>query len=252
MADERWTEQELEAMLNRLPAVATEEFRRVFGPEGGGAYCIPQTFVGIEVLRYFGIAAKVWPCELRAVHGDLMVILGDGAAPETSRLTYSGHLVAVVPALESMLDLSLSQLRLKHAMPVPDASWFEWPATPPPSVGVEYTVGDVKLVYSAHPDPRAYRRHDFTQGRFVRLGRPMIGNLIRLLRGAAPRHQLGVRVELKTVKRLAPHLTPHLDRMTMNGGRDGERAVRRADGGVEAPRGGADREAAGDAAGARL
>lgn len=211
MDEELWT---LEEVVNRLPAVASAEFARVFGPAGLGANCIPQTYAGIEVLKYFGIEAVPWPCELRAQWGELVVILGQGAAPDASRVTYSGHLVAVAPGLSAMLDLSLGQLRKKWAVPVPDAAWFDWPENLTPGLRLEgatvvpvFKINDVSLMYRPHPDPRAYRRQDFTRGRVVRLAQPMIGNLIRLLRHEAPRHRLGVRIEYSLPGRIGCPIT---------------------------------------------
>lgn len=187
--------------FDQLPAIAGAALDAVW-PGGDRSQCVTATYIAIEVLDHFGAAARPYPCILTAVHGTTAVVLGPGAVAETSRATYSGHLVAVVPALEAMLDLTLAQLNRRYGLSVPDAAWFAWPADMPPDQVPYYTVNGVTLNYAPHPDPRAYLRHDISPSRLVRLMRPTIGNIIRALRDQAPKHQHAARRDHRLLDQL--------------------------------------------------
>ena len=194
----------LQALVDCAPPLWREHFR----PD----CCIAATRIGIEALRYFGIAAVPQPCQVRALNNQMAAHIErdeiddvrtceywtpiDGSwgvgigyhdparDPAPERPGWNGHLVLCCNRLEApvLVDLSIAQAaRPQHAMlfePFIGTLPPGWPTAPADHVVFRFDEG--VLSYVATADRGYESAPDWT----VREFRPIAGELIRRMKGA--------------------------------------------------------------------
>ena len=162
----------LEAVAQEVPTALD-----ILGPRGR---CIAASIIGREVLRFFGEPAELRACQLRALWDGRAIHLS--AARKSDVEVWGGHMVVVVPG--AMLDLDLGQLARQWGLPVPPGAVcpFDWT----PTETISFEILGAFIEYRPHPAPDSWRRGDMTEGRQIALFRPMIGRIIRRVRGEAP------------------------------------------------------------------
>ncbi len=165
-------------------------------PRAGRGYCILASRIGVEVLRYFGVAARVMPCEAFAYNAVAAGASDAGEVREGAVVVarsmrslvvarsaggWWGHMVVVLEREGTMVDLDLRQFRQEaHGILVPDAASFAWDGDGLHAYPLE---AGGRIVYVPRPEDRSHRRGDWTAGRLTRAARPLVGAIIRRVRG---------------------------------------------------------------------